>query len=50
MSNTRFNAILQSSQHKEIIVVENTQRSEIFGVNVFNTDRMYAIPYKGCHG
>ncbi len=40
MSNIRFNAILQSSQHKEIPVVENTRRSETFGINVFNTDRM----------
>ncbi len=40
MSNIRFNAILQSSQHKEISVVENTRRSETFGVNVFNTDSM----------
>jgi glutamine synthetase len=40
MSNTRFNAILQSSQHEEILVVEKTRRSEAFGVNVFNTDRM----------
>jgi len=40
MSNIRFNAILQSSQHKVLPVVENTRRSEIFGVNVFNADRM----------
>jgi glutamine synthetase len=40
MSNIRFNAILQSSQHKEISVVENTRRSETFGLNVFNTDSM----------
>ncbi len=40
MSNIRFNAILQSSQHKEISVVEKTRRSEIFGVNVFNTNSM----------
>ncbi len=40
MSNIRFNAILQSSQHKVLPVVENTRRSEVFGLNVFNTDRM----------
>jgi len=40
MSNIRFNAIQQSSQHKVVAVVEKTRRSEVFGVNVFNADRM----------
>lgn len=40
MSNIRFKAIFQSSEHKVHPMVETTKRSEAFGVNVFNNDRM----------
>jgi glutamine synthetase len=40
MSTQRLNAIFQSSQRKAIPIVEKTRRSEIFGKQVFNEDRM----------
>ncbi|MGB5376398.1 glutamine synthetase III [Muriicola sp.] len=40
MSNIRFKAIFKSSEHKVHPMVESAKRSEAFGVNVFNNDRM----------
>ncbi|QBA64713.1 glutamine synthetase III [Muriicola soli] len=40
MSTQRLNAISQSSQRKPSITVEEIRRSELFGSQVFNEDRM----------
>ncbi|MBT8281943.1 MAG: glutamine synthetase III [Muriicola sp.] len=40
MSTQRLNAISQSSQRKAPMIVEETRRSELFGSQVFNEDRM----------
>tara|TARA_R110002050_G_scaffold1281_1_gene9206 strand:- start:92695 stop:94878 length:2184 start_codon:yes stop_codon:yes gene_type:complete len=40
MSKTRFDAISKSHERQRITIEEKGRRSELFGINVFNEDRM----------